>query len=84
MLEQRYRRTGLIEDRRAWITQQHRNHKLYSIKQDHYWERKISDSNRNSKKLWKKSLLTRQEKVRQESSKDLDAGIFMKAFLDKV
>ena len=79
MLERRYRRMGLIEDRRTWITQQHRNHKLYSIKQDHYWERKISDRDRNPKKLWKKlTLLTRQKKVRQELSKDLDAG--MKAF----
>ena len=54
MLEQRYWRTRLIEDRRAGITQQHRYHKLYSIKQDHYWERKISDRDRNPKKRWKK------------------------------
>jgi hypothetical protein len=75
----------LIEDRRVGITQQHRYLKLYSIKQDHYWERNISDRDRNPKKLWKKlALLTRQKKVRQELSKDLDAGIFMKAFLNKV
>ena len=80
-LEQRYRRTRLDSDRLAWTTQARKKHQLYGRKHSEFWERKISDSRGDPKKLWRqlKSVL-RQKKDKPPNSEELTAEAFSNAF----
>ena len=44
MFERRYRRTHSAADRRDWIAEVRRKQRLYSAKQNSYWEAKIANS----------------------------------------
>ena len=52
MLERCYRRTRSTADRRDWIDEVRRKHKLYASKQNSYWEDKIASSRGTPAKLW--------------------------------
>ena len=84
-LERRYRRTRLVDDRTAWTTQAQKKHQLYGRKQSEFWERKITDSRGDPKKLWRnlKSVL-RQKKEKPPSSEELTAEAFSNAFAEKL
>ena len=84
-LEQQYRRTRLVSDRLAWSTQAQKKHQLYGRKQSEFWERKITESRGDTKKLWRqlKSVL-RQKKDKPPNSEELTAEAFSNAFAEKL
>ena len=83
--EQRYRRTRLVSDRLAWTTQALKKHRLYGRKHSEFWERRITDSRGDPKKLWRdlKSVL-RQKKEKPPNSEELTAKAFSNAFAEKL
>ena len=84
-LERRYRNTGSLFDRSAWIAQQRSKQRLYSQKQNKYWENRITDSHGNPKKLWKNlTSVLRKEKVKPSRSEHISAENFSKAFRTKI
>ena len=84
-LERRYRNTGSLEDRSAWVAQQRSKQRLYSQKQNKYWENRITDSRGNPKKLWKNlASVLRKEKVKPTRSEHISAENFSKAFRTKI
>ena len=83
--EQRYRRSRLDTDRLAWITQARKKQQLFSSKQSLFWERKISESKGDPKKLWRNlSSLMRKEKTKPPTSDELTAEKFLEAFNEKL
>ena len=52
MFERRYRRTHSATDRRDWITEVRHKQRLYTAKQNSYWEAKITDTQGKPLKLW--------------------------------
>ena len=87
MFERRYRRTHSAADRRRrdWITEVRRKQRLYTAKQNSYWEAKIADSQGKLLKLWATlSAVLRREKLESYAADSLDAESFSKAFAAKV
>ena len=84
-LERRYRNTGSLEDQSAWIVQQRSKQRLYSQKQNKYWENRITDSHGNPKKLWNNlASVLRKQKVKPSRSEHISAENFSKAFWTKI
>ena len=83
--EQHHRRTRLVSDRLAWTTQAQKKHRLYGRKQSEFWERKITDSRGDPKKLWRhlKSVL-REKKEKPPNSEELTAEAFSNVFAEKL
>ena len=50
-LERRYRRSKSSVDRAAWVDQARSMHRMYTWKQNTYWEQKVAESRGNSKRL---------------------------------
>ena len=72
--EQRYRRSRLDTDRLAWITQARKKQQLFASKQSLFWERKISESKGDPKKIWRNlSSLMRKGKTKPPTSDELTA-----------
>ena len=83
--EQRYRRSRLDTDRLAWITQARKKQLLFASKQSRFWERKISESKGDPKKLWRNlSSLMRKGKTKPPTSDELTAERFLEAFNEKL
>ena len=83
--EQRYRRSRLDTDRLAWITQARKKQQLFASKQSLFWERKISESRGDPKKLWRNlSSLLRKKKTKPPTSDELTAERFLEAFNGKL
>ena len=83
--EQRYRRSRLDTDRLAWITQARKKQQLFASKQSLFWERKISESKGDPKKLWRNlSSLLRRGKTKPPISDELTAVRFLDAFNEKL
>ena len=62
-----------------------RKHRLYSSKQNTYWEAKVVESRSNPVKLWKNlSEIMRREKPRAPATDGLSAQCFSDAFADKI
>ena len=83
---ERYRRSRLETDRLAWITQARKKQQLlFASKQSLFWERKISESKGDPKKLWRNlSSLLRKGKTKPPISDELTAERFLEAFNEKL
>ena len=85
MLERRYRVSRNIHDRAAWSKQVRLKQQLYSQKQNEYWEKRISGSRGDPKKLWRSlSSVLRKEKTKLPDSDELSADRFSDAFQAKL
>ena len=85
MLEQRYRVSRNVHDRAAWSKQVRLKQQLYSQKQNEYWEKRISGSRGDPKKLWRSlSSVLRKEKTKLPDSDELSADRFSDAFQAKL
>lgn len=85
MYERRYRRTHAAADRHAWIAEVRRKQRLYSQKQNMYWEAKIADSRGKPLKLWSNlSSVLRRDKTKSPAAGVLDATSFATAFASKI
>ena len=52
MMERRYRRSGLLDDRQAWVLQERKRHQLYRKKERDYWSLCITSQAKQPRKLW--------------------------------
>jgi len=79
MFERRYRRTLAAADGYTWISEVRKKHRLYTRKQNIYWETKIADSHGNPrKKLWSNlTSVLRRRKSRIATTDNLDAEHFL-------
>ena len=83
--ERRYRRTKLDSDRLVWIGQARKKQQLFAAKQNQFWEKKISDSKGDPKKLWRHlSGVLRKVKSKPPNSGELTAERFSDAFQEKL
>ena len=53
MLERRYRKSGLAEDRLQWVRHERERHRLNRLKENAYWLLCVSDHSSHPRKLWK-------------------------------
>ena len=52
VMERRYRRSGLLEDRLAWVSQERSRHQVYRKKERDYWSMRTSEQAKQPRKLW--------------------------------
>ena len=85
MLERRYRRSGDLVDRLAWITEVRKKHAFFKNKEDEYWESTITANSKNPKKLWRSvSTILGGSSKRSSSAPSFSASDFLKFMEDKV
>jgi len=53
MLERRYRRTRLADDRRAWVDHERHRHQVYRKKERVYWSARICGQAKQPRQLWR-------------------------------
>ena len=83
--ERLYRRTKLDSDWLVWIGQALRKQQLFAAKQNQFWEKKISDSKGDPKKLWRHlSGVLRNVISKPPTSGKLTAERFSDAFQEKL
>ena len=83
--KRRYRRTKLDSDWLVWIGQARKKQQLFAAKQNQFWEKKISDSKGDPKKLWwHLSGVLRKVKSKPPNSGELTAERFSDAFQEKL
>lgn len=84
-LERRYRRSKTTADRATWAHQVRLLHQLYTQKQNAYWERKVTESSGNPRKLWSTmDAVLCKKKKKTSPAEGLTADGFLRAFQDKV
>jgi hypothetical protein len=83
--ERRYRRTLTTADRSAWVSELRLKQRLFTSKQNSYWEKKISQSGGNQKKLWRDiNSVLHQDKKKSAVQPGLTADGFANAFREKI
>ena len=83
--ERRYRRTKLDSDRLVWIRAREKQPLFAAKKISSAWEKKLSDSKRNPKKLWRHHWgVLRKVKSKPPNSGELTAERFSNAFQEKL
>ena len=85
-LERRYRRSKSSVDRAAWVDQARSMHRMYTWKQNTYWEQKVAESRGNPKRLWKTldAVMCKDRLKKTRPVDSLTADGFLKAFEEKV
>ena len=53
MIERKYRRSGLSEDRQAWVHQERMRHQTYRRKERDYWSLRIVNQAKQPRHLWR-------------------------------
>ena len=53
VFEKRYRRSGLAEDRIAWVRHERERHRTNRTKEENYWQMCVSANTGQPRKLWK-------------------------------
>ena len=88
MLERRYRRTQLVEDRLVWVTAIRRKHADFKKKESRYWTDRIAMDRGKPSKLWQSisKLLKRNTNTGTTSPQQatLSADGFQQFFMEKV
>ena len=88
LLERRYRRTDLREDRLAWVVHKNKRHRLYRDKERQYWEKYLSSNTNKPRKLWQTIDAVLQRNTNQSTghneATDLTAEGLSTFFAEKV
>src|SRR5260221_8467548 len=82
--ERVYRRTKLLSDRNAWLSQLHSCHEFYKGTQEAYWSTLIANSSGNARKLWNSLSAVMGKRKTTPAQNGLSAEGFLDCYQGKV
>ena len=82
LLERRYRRTRMDQDKLAWITGLRDKHRFFKEKESLYWENIVSSNASDSKKLWRSVSTMLGKPVKQQSSLPINQSINQSVYFE--